>query len=190
MLSGRIALVARIPALGKFYFSNAVSMKDLPGAETPKELKKMSDDQKGKWVLEKFIVAAKCLDVLEFLEGKLEVPVLGTFEAYLEKFYEVVASKKQALEKSVQRISASVELSQSRMIDIEEEIGRLGQEKTGGPGGAGSSVKRGAKQKSAGRYDMLGSDEDEDAASFAKKSGKVKKASGEESGPDGTLANL
>jgi hypothetical protein len=49
-------------------------MKDLPRAETPKDLKKMSNDQKGKWVLVKFIVAAvaaKSLDILNFLESQV-----------------------------------------------------------------------------------------------------------------------
>ena len=183
-------MVARIPALGKFYFSNVVSMKDLPGADTPKELKRMSDDQKGKWVLEKFIVAAKCLDVLDFLDGKFEVPVLSTFEVYLEKFYDMIDVKKQNLEKSIERISTSVDLSQSRMMDIEEEIGRHGQEKAGRSGGAGGSVKRGAKQRSAGRYDELGSDEDDIADSTVKKSGKVKKFGREDASPGDTLANL
>ena len=55
MASKMIALAGRIPTLGKFYFSNTVSIEDLPGTDGPKDVKKMSDDQKGKWVLEKLV---------------------------------------------------------------------------------------------------------------------------------------
>ena len=134
--------LGRISRLESFYNWKNISWRDLPTVKLPIELFDSSNKCKGRWVVQQMQFAIDILDVRDFVNTKLSVPILEEFEDYLARSQLHVADKinmyKKLREEHEQGASTvevmlddfesrirSVQLSGRSDVEIRQSVDRL-----------------------------------------------------------------
>ena len=116
----------RIDALKAFYVNvkRSVSMSNVD-----LKTKNFTEDMKGQWVTEQFILAAKTLAVSEFVRplnrGGLEIPVLPDVEEYTSAFRQVKMETMNELQDVIEMRSHYVKVLRGNLKQRRETLNEL-----------------------------------------------------------------